>query len=527
MGDDVMLKLRIQFGGTMKKENESYSYVEKLGTLNVNWKQSETTWERFESFLKNECHISTPIRFIWYKEVGEEMKSIDYAIDTEDLLCLAAKKLSGELDVFIDHECSEHIPGYTNTYLLTRNQVEDMNWHEDDIAAGYEGGQEDEEDMDETKDSDDDDIDRPKEDEEPEESEDEINKSENVAENQCDGVADNQGDMAENQGDRSVEGDEACEGGAPVLNTVDEGDEVVVDAGDGRSDARFKEVFEEGTSVHPEKEASSSVYEVVEFGCGYTVNLSTHQCACKKWDLTGIPCKYAVCVLDDNREDPVLYVAEYYYTHVLKNTYKDNIKPINTNKPPIGIPDVRKPRGRPKNRDRIMKPFESLQNAGKATRHGRIPHCSRCGQAGYINRGCENEPVVVEGPKNKRGRPRKHPAEVNPNPKPPPKPRKKHAPSATSSQAVETSSQPAPPATSSQAEQTETSSAPQASASSSQPPKPHAKKAPRGKPLKIRKTGNIPHGIGTLWSPFTDRPFKVFGNRFYDRSTSNPQPPEE
>ncbi|CAH2052448.1 unnamed protein product [Thlaspi arvense] len=207
MGDDVMLKLRIQFGGTMKKENESYNYVEKLGTLNVNWKQSEITWERFEDFLKNKCHISTPIMFIWYKEAGEEMKSIDYAIDNEDLLCLAGKKLS------------------------------DRNWHEDDTAAGYEGGQEDEEDRDENKDSDDDDIDRPKEDEEPEESEDEINKKENVSENQCDGVADNQGDVAENQGDISVEEYEDGEGGAPVLNTVDEGDEVVVDAGDRRSDA--------------------------------------------------------------------------------------------------------------------------------------------------------------------------------------------------------------------------------------------------------------------------------------------------
>ncbi|CAH2047291.1 unnamed protein product [Thlaspi arvense] len=190
----------------------------------------------------------------------------------------------------------------------------------------------------------------------------------------------------------------------------------------------------------------------------------------------------------------------------------------------MGIPEVRKPRGRPKNRDRIMEPFESLQNAGKATRHGRIPHCSRCGQVGHINRGCNNEPVVVEGPKNKRGRPRKHPAEVNPNPKPPPKPRKKCS--------AETNSQPAP-ATSSQAEQTgDSSSQPQVISSapqpsSNQPPKPHAKKAPRGKPLKIRKTGNITHGVGTLWSPFTDRPFEVFGSRFYDRSTSNPQPPEE
>lgn len=68
------------------------------------------------------------------------------------------------------------------------------------------------------------------------------------------------------------------------------------------------------------------------------------------------------------------------------------------------------------------------------------------------------------------------------------------------------------------------STAPQPSVSSSDP-KPHVKKAPRGRPLKIRKTASIPHGVGTLWSPFTNRPFEVFGDRVYDRSNLNPQPP--
>lgn len=133
----------------------------------------------------------------------------------------------------------------------------------------------------------------------------------------------------------------------------------------------------------------------------------------------GIPCKHAICVLDDNQDDAEKYVSDYYSSLCLQNTYADNIRPVNgetlwnkIEKPPIGIPDIRKPRGRPKKRDRRKEPFESLQNAGKSTRHGRISHCSRCDQAGHIKSGCKNEPVVVEGPKNRRGRPRKHPAEV-------------------------------------------------------------------------------------------------------------------
>lgn len=135
--------------------------------------------------------------------------------------------------------------------------------------------------------------------------------------------------------------------------------------------------------------------------------------------MTGIPCKHAVCVLDDNQEDLETYATNYYETSFLKNTYMDNIRPVNgeqlwnkLGKPPIAIPDIRKPRGRPKNRDRKKEPFESLQNAGKSTRHGRVPHCSRCGETGHIKSSCKNEQVVVEGPKNKRGRPRKQPDEV-------------------------------------------------------------------------------------------------------------------
>lgn len=57
-------------------------------------------------------------------------------------------------------------------------------------------------------------------------------------------------------------------------------------------------------------------------------------------------------------------------------------------------------------------PFELLQNPDKSTRHGRISLFSRCGQAGNIKSGCKNVSIVLEGPKNRRWRPRKHPAKV-------------------------------------------------------------------------------------------------------------------
>lgn len=104
-------------------------------------------------------------------------------------------------------------------------------------------------------------------------------------------------------------------------------------------------------------------------------------------------------------------------------------------------------------------------------------------------------------------------------PKPPSKPRaKRKAPTNASS------SQPLPPTATGEAEVS--SSAPQPSVSTNQV-QPHVKKAAKGRPLKIKKTIPVPYGVGTFWSPFTNRPFEVFGDRVYDRSGVNPQPPQD
>uniref|UniRef100_A0A0D3DMH5 MULE transposase domain-containing protein n=1 Tax=Brassica oleracea var. oleracea TaxID=109376 RepID=A0A0D3DMH5_BRAOL len=218
--------------------------------------------------------------------------------------------------------------------------------------------------------------------------------------------------------------------------------------------------------------SSFSLYEVNEFDCGYRVDLAAHQWACRRWDLT-----------DDK-------------------------------KPPIGIPEIRKPRGRPRTRERKKEPFEVLETAGKSSRHGRIPTCSNCHQSGHIKTGCKNKTVVYEGPKNKRGRPRKNLEE------PPSTRRRKTQNTGSSSQPVHATE------SSSQSVHATGSSSQPVEATGSSNPKPHAKKPSRG-PLKVRKTANIPHGVGTLWSPFTNPPFEVFGDRVYDRSDLNPQPPQE
>ncbi|VVB10697.1 unnamed protein product [Arabis nemorensis] len=258
--------------------------------------------------------------------------------------------------------------------------------------------------------------------------------------------------------------------------------------------------------------SSTNLYEVVEFNKGYTVRLDSHECACRRWDLT------------DNKEDAEKYVAEYYAVVVVKNTYEDNIKPVNgedmwsdVEKPAIGIPEIRKPRGRHKLRDRRKEPFEDLQKPDKSTRRGRIQHCSNYGETGHIIRSCKNDKVIVEGPKNKQGRLRKHPKDVIP--KRPTQPRKKKQTTTSIS-----NTQPAQPAEAS-GSYPAASSAPQPSVSTKKQPK----KRKRGPPLKISEANTIPTVSGTLMSPFTARAFDVFTSfsRGSHRPSGTPSEPKK
>ena len=81
------------------------------------------------------------------------------------------------------------------------------------------------------------------------------------------------------------------------------------------------------------------------------------------------------------------YVDSYYLTSRWKDTYENNIKPVNgerlwekTGKEAIQIPEKRRMPGRPKNYDRIKEAHESKTNPTKDTREGRRMTCSNCKQ---------------------------------------------------------------------------------------------------------------------------------------------------
>lgn len=198
----------------MKKiGKEDYEYLGELGSKNVEWKIDEIVWDRFVDFCKEEALIIAPVGLIWFKSEKEEMKQLRYVYDRYDeemLMLRSVSKLGIDVvEVFVEHDCSEHIPGVIQ--LPDGEHIEDEEHSEND------------------------EVDRPKEDDEPEGSEDE-----NPAEKE-DNPTVNPAEKEDNE---------------------DGGDEVVADLTDGTSDVRFQTVFEEGEKAVPDKEAYGNDIEL-------------------------------------------------------------------------------------------------------------------------------------------------------------------------------------------------------------------------------------------------------------------------
>ncbi|XP_023633374.1 uncharacterized protein LOC111829005 [Capsella rubella] len=142
-------------------------------------------------------------------------------------------------------------------------------------------------------------------------------------------------------------------------------------------------------------------YEIVEFGIGYSVVLSSRTCACRKWDLTGIPCRHAVCAIREMNLEVEDYISDYYLTEKWQGTYRRGLRPVNgakfwkdSGRPRIAAPPYKRPAGRLKGKKRIKGLNESprkKKSDKKVDRKGRVVHCGLCGESGHNSRRCPHE----------------------------------------------------------------------------------------------------------------------------------------
>ncbi|XP_071700504.1 uncharacterized protein [Rutidosis leptorrhynchoides] len=128
-------------------------------------------------------------------------------------------------------------------------------------------------------------------------------------------------------------------------------------------------------------------------------------CVCRKWELTGMPCKHVVAVLwnmyayDKSVGRPESWVHQVHRLETWKKTYQFTIDPVNgrENWPKTSVPTKLMPplkiktAGRPKkNRRKELDEKESMVKNGKLSKRGGTTQCGKCKGFGHNVRSCTN-----------------------------------------------------------------------------------------------------------------------------------------
>ncbi|XP_021991674.1 uncharacterized protein LOC110888454 [Helianthus annuus] len=157
---------------------------------------------------------------------------------------------------------------------------------------------------------------------------------------------------------------------------------------------------------------SISKYQVNGPRDNKVVNLVEKSCTCRRWDLTGIPCKHAVaCIWNlalHGKDDGVLekWVDKSYWMQTWKDVYSHVIDPVDgqdlwtpsTCPTKLLPPKHHKQIGRPKKKRKksaveITELTQQMESSGKMSRKGETVECSKCKRRGHNRRSCKGVDV--------------------------------------------------------------------------------------------------------------------------------------
>lgn len=161
--------------------------------------------------------------------------------------------------------------------------------------------------------------------------------------------------------------------------------------------------------------SSGGEFEVSEGGITYAVNMRAWTCSCRRWDLTGIPCRHALRVVLDQKKTYKIdnLVSHWYLTSKWQKQYAYSIKPVRGIKfwKPSGEATVNAP-ARPVSKGRKKKPEKRIKGVNesptkgkKVTQHNRVMHCSRCGMPAHNATKCPNSGVPIKPRPPKKQKP--------------------------------------------------------------------------------------------------------------------------
>ncbi|XP_048631449.1 uncharacterized protein LOC125606422 [Brassica napus] len=154
-------------------------------------------------------------------------------------------------------------------------------------------------------------------------------------------------------------------------------------------------------------------WEVRESSVSHSVNLRLRTCACRRWDLSGIPCRHALRIIAEKKLNYEDYISAWFLNSRQQQIYSDSIRPVNGmcfwNKnghlvipPPSLVDQTESRKGRKPKPKRKKGKNESPTKKRKVSREKRTMHCGRCGVAGHNVTKCSNIGVPMHRPPRKR-----------------------------------------------------------------------------------------------------------------------------
>lgn len=135
-------------------------------------------------------------------------------------------------------------------------------------------------------------------------------------------------------------------------------------------------------------------FEVISAERSDIVNIGTHSCSCRDWQLYGIPCPHAAAALISSRKDVYAYTQKCFTVSSYRQAYferlhpipckiewqKEAILPLDDDTPVVRPPKFRRPPGRPEKKRMCV---EDLN------REKHTVHCSKCNQTGHYKTTCK------------------------------------------------------------------------------------------------------------------------------------------
>ncbi|KAL7585136.1 uncharacterized protein LOC111901662 [Lactuca sativa] len=135
------------------------------------------------------------------------------------------------------------------------------------------------------------------------------------------------------------------------------------------------------------------------------VDMVQHTCSCRRWELTGVPCKHTLVAIWDMRKNkqnvsvPEEWVRSTYWLKTWKEMYSFKIEPINVRRmwenpcpttllPPNHHVLIRRLR---KKKRKSTVELEDIVKGGRASRKDNSVTCSKCKKLGHKKRSCKGQ----------------------------------------------------------------------------------------------------------------------------------------